>query len=379
MKKSMKLTLSERLFGCNLQLISIQAKIKHRVLSQVISPASSTYTYDLKLSDQLEFRESKPAVGITLDVGGFGLCQVFVDERTLIIREKLPLEALQTILRSEGYLEPIYISKSAKGIISSELQASEEIISGVNPAYGSNMSWNFHHQVLRRVSTHLGLKTEEFREINRSLAPNNSENSSEFRPQPLYVSTALEIGILSNPKVPSLVFHLLGSSSTSSAKYLQKWLICPPSYYLAQHFRSLLSLLSNDLPLALPRMSNFSLGKIVSLLTSSRCNAATFYEISENLDGVQKLLTLSSSSGFSLSQHLLSLVAYESGVAKIDHRIFLASVEELLALLKRSVHENAPKSCREQCGLIPEEFFQRNEETFAGIFVPGNNDISLSG
>ena len=56
----------------------LQAKLKSRVLSQIVSPASSTYIYDNMClrSDDIEFRENRPAVGVMRTVNGFTLCQV---------------------------------------------------------------------------------------------------------------------------------------------------------------------------------------------------------------------------------------------------------------------------------------------------------------
>ncbi len=48
------------------------------MLSQIVSPASSTYIYDNMClrSDDIEFRENRPAAGVMRTVNGFTLCQV---------------------------------------------------------------------------------------------------------------------------------------------------------------------------------------------------------------------------------------------------------------------------------------------------------------
>ena len=147
---------------------------------------------------------------------------------------------------------------------------SEEILETRHPVMGSS-GWSFHQQVLQRVGRHVGVDVADFREINHT-SRSLEASRTILQPQPLYVSTAKEIGVISNPNVPSLVSCLLPpTAATSSAKYLQKLLVSPPPPHISEHFRSMLQGLS-DLDLSsLPKMTTIAIGKVVSLLSASRC------------------------------------------------------------------------------------------------------------
>ena len=328
------------------------------------------YTYPLRLSDSLDFRESRPAIGITYEVSGYSLCQIYVDERSMLIRDKLPLEALQTIISASGYLEPIYISRPLKGALSTELGVSEEILDTSDSVMGSSR-WSFHHQVLRRVGRNVGVDITDFREIDQTSKSFESSKVT-LQPQPLYVSTAKEIGVLSNPNVPSLVSCLLPPTFTnSSAKYLQKLLVSPPPQHISQHFRSILKILSDSNHFSIPKITTVATGKIVSLLAASRCNAASFREMGQNMSSVMTLLSSSSALGPLLSENLLQLVSYESGVSTIIPSDFIPKLCGLIRTISQSITFQVDPLSRHLQTEIPEEFFQRNESEFQGIFVTG--------
>jgi hypothetical protein len=291
----------------------------------------------------------------------------------MLIRDKLPLEALQTIISTTGCLEPIYISRSLKGTLSTELGVSEEILETRHPVMGSS-GWSFHQQVLQRVGRHVGVDVADFREINHT-SRSLEASRTILQPQPLYVSTAKEIGVISNSNVPSLVSCLLPpTAATSSAKYLQKLLVSPPPPHISEHFRSMLQCLS-DLDLSsLPKMTTIAIGKVVSLLSASRCNAASFREMVQNMRSVMTLLSPSSALGALLSKDLLQLVAYESGVSTIVPSDFISRLGGLIKTISQSITSQVDPVARPQTE-IPEEFFRRNESEFRGIFVAG--EVSL--
>lgn len=193
-----------------------------------------------------------------------------------------------------------------------------------------------------------------------------------LKPKPLSVSTALEIGILSNSKVPSLVKHLLPSKfSTFSVKYLQKQLICPPTHNISNHFRNILQILSTNTSIQLPKMTTISSGKIVSLLSASRCNYDTFREMVENMTGIQNLLISSLKTNTSFANSLLTLASYESGVSIINPDEFLSRLFISIDLINLSISNKKLESydCEEYSEI--KELFRNNEESFHGIFVQG--------
>lgn len=68
-------------------------KAKERELYQIVSPASSLYTNNLCLRpDDIEFQESKPAVGIMRTAAsGFTMCEIYLDEKVLSLRANLAI------------------------------------------------------------------------------------------------------------------------------------------------------------------------------------------------------------------------------------------------------------------------------------------------
>lgn len=71
----------------------ITTKIKHRALTQIVSPGSSTYTYDLCLrTDDIEYHENRPAIGIIGTTNGYNLCEIYIDEKSVIISDRLTEE-----------------------------------------------------------------------------------------------------------------------------------------------------------------------------------------------------------------------------------------------------------------------------------------------
>lgn len=334
-------------------------------MSQVISQAAPTYTYDLKLSDNLDYRESRPILGINSEVGGYNLCQIFVDEKAVILREKLPFDALKTLITSCSPLEPIYVSPSLKGLIFRHLGITEEVLL-IDNIVGNGMT-DFHEDVLLRVCRELTIETSGFRKIHYS----QEKFENTFRPQPLNLFTAQEIGVVSNPHVPLLVRYLLPSAAApTSQKYLRQLLVSPPPHSIADSLRSILAALSKAPNLvSLPKMTTPGLGKVVSLLSAARCNVSSFREIAQNIRGVINLLEITSDVGKLVSWNLFRLVEYECGVL-INRDEFHSKLVTLDSIISGAITLRVDLREYTYCNL-PEELRRRNESTFRDIFVKG--------
>lgn len=132
--------------------------------------------------------------------------------------------------------------------------------------------------MLRRLSRVLEFDTSEFR-----IKQRNYDCSHNDRPRPVYTSTALQIGLLDNINVPSLIPSLLPPTYNAYiARFLKRWLLYPPPYKVADDMRSLCDCLySNEVPI--PKCNPVPLGKVISLLYAKQCNAALFRDISTNI------------------------------------------------------------------------------------------------
>ena len=58
-------------------------KIKDRYFSQIVSPGSPLYSYNLCLkASEIEYKDNYPAIGVMKTVHGFTFCEIHFDEKT---------------------------------------------------------------------------------------------------------------------------------------------------------------------------------------------------------------------------------------------------------------------------------------------------------
>jgi hypothetical protein len=302
-----------------------KVKIKSRALTQIVSPAASTYIYDLCLRpDDIDFRENHPAVGIARTAQGWLLAQVYLDERSVVVHERLTDEAVRALLSCSGAIDPLFLQDCALSdlpfLAHSHSLHSVQRISGYNER-------DFPMQVLQKLSRLLEFSAEDveqFRIVNPQeldYYPTAAEDTTNTtgstvdggdpcvgddqqpqpqpqqrrnRPRPVYTSTALQIGLLPNDNVPDLVPQLLPRTHNHlavSARFLRKWLQFPPPHRIASEMQRLCRVLSHS-PQSLPAFSAISVGKVVSLLHAKQCNVAVFRDIERNADSLASLLSL---------------------------------------------------------------------------------------
>lgn len=104
------------------EIIDPKKKIKSRSLSQIVFPGASTYMYDLSLrSDNIEFRENYPVIGVIKTISGYTLCQGYLDEQAMDISERLTLETVRVLVKNSGFVEPIYLQNVENDIFGSNV------------------------------------------------------------------------------------------------------------------------------------------------------------------------------------------------------------------------------------------------------------------
>lgn len=377
------------------------SKIKRRALTQIVSPASSTYIYDLCLrSDDIDFRENFPAVGISRTTQGFTLVQIYLDEQRVVVSERLTAEGVSVILAASGAIDPIY----AQNVDALTLQS----------LFHSNRHHNiikvdgyrdlvFPQQVLRRVGQLLEIDTHSFRISNPYLdattVTNNHQGNAlqnagiDRRPRPIYTSTALQIGLLPNDNVPSLLPHLLPRQHNAmSAHFWRNWLLHPPPPHIADLMQQLCRVLYRS-TFPLPSFQPVSVGKMVALLTAKQCNVALFRDILSNVRCVLELLemqsTTSSGSASSKDVHdlvnaLIPLTTFLCGIPTNSHQLqadcaVVQRTIEAVVITDEPEDENSALTSLQYLTqqqalqsstvpapsvMIPEEFLRRNEESF---------------
>lgn len=213
------------------------------------------------------------------------------------------------------------------------------------------------------------------REIGKTLELDLSDvqilaSSKEERPRPIYLSTATQIGLLPNPNVPDLISYLLVSqSSAHSQRFLRRWLLTPPPYRLAQEMQRLcysLSVARAGIPICRP----IPVGKLVSMMGMRQCNVPLFRDVNDCAGAMIELLRHKDHSP--LVGPLLELTRYESGL-ECNKDILLergqAVLKEIQSVIPSPDVED-PVSI-DPAGIVPESFFQRNEEVFRGCVARG--------
>jgi DNA mismatch repair ATPase MutS len=403
---------------------------KERGLSQIVSPASRTYIYDLCLRpEDIEFKENRPAVGILkTPANGYLLCEIYLDEKNMIISERLTEEAIHSMISNTGAIDPIYLQDIS---LTKDLPFLNNNHHQIVSLHGFNEE-NFPRQVLNKIGSLLELPDiHSFRIINQndlsSYSSSTSTSSSVhtttttssgvpstpssttprktlLRPRPVYTSTALQIGLLPNDNVPDLIRHLLpqsgggqgmgmaGVNTAISSRFLRKWLINPPPYQMAQQMQFLCQGLLS-LQQSIPSFQSISIGKIIALLTAKQCNVALFRDIHKNIHSLHLMLSsFHSKTGRNPYEEilapLLEITTYESGIRATEGQLkegclrVLKEIDQIISLDDNHNHNNNGNNNGENdpCNQdihdrIPEEFFKRNEESFRNKISLGNPEI----
>jgi hypothetical protein len=159
--------------------------LKTRSLSQVVSPAMSTYTHNLHLrSDEIGFPRNRPVMGVMHSTQGYSVCEVHMDEGTVQLSELVTPEALRQSLLGAcrecvyaiGFDRSVPASRTAFDQLKSFLPPHANIMR--LPRDGRD----FHEQVRAELGRRMGCEEDvsRFDVIRR-------EHTD--RPRPLYVAT----------------------------------------------------------------------------------------------------------------------------------------------------------------------------------------------
>ena len=416
---------------------SSKPRLKQRYLSQIVSPASRTYMYNSRLrSDDIDYPENKPVVGILCSASGFTMCQLYLDEQSMVISERLSAEAARALLAASGCVEPLYVQTSmhsSTGTGSSAISSSGAhagvnsdvtLMDGsesfgtvgigtasgrlsdirflydqhsVEKIYGYSES-DFAEQILRKCAARFEINPVEFRVISRC--------AGAKQPKPIYTSTALQIGLIANDNVPDLVPNLLPRvHSAYSSRFLRNWLQIPPPHDIADAMRQLCISLA-AFPAPLPPFKPAAIGKIVRFLDKTQCNVALFRQINQNIESLLIMLcqssSISKSRGFrkvsqnwrysydpesqkhsfdfsSLVEPLLPLTSYSSSIPA-DAAILADGAFNVRCLITDVIAEAFEADTADPCftdpwSAIPDEFFKRNEEEFRGRIKTSHSSV----
>ena len=140
----------------------------------------------------------------------------------MVISSRLTEDGVRSLISISGFIEPVYI-QDVNSL--SLLNCITEIIKGYDEI-------NFPKQILIQIGKEYKININNFIEI---------REEQGNRPKPLYISTALQIGLLNNENIPNLIPCLLTNKyNAHSARFLKQWILNPPTHEMADHMRGII-------------------------------------------------------------------------------------------------------------------------------------------
>lgn len=363
--------------------------LKKRALSQVVSPASPTYLFNLALSpDEIAYEPPPPYVAVGGSAAGYTLVQVDVDERAYRVHRRLSRAALRALLAARPHAPPLLVDTQRVPAHLPFLPKQRAALR--SPADVPASADAFVAVALREIAARSELEPDSFRQL-----PARDASDLDAPPRPLYVSTAAQIGLLGASGVPDLPAALLPPAApAASVALLRRWLLVPPRPSVADRARTAcaeLAALSHPMPSCRPLPP----GKLVGVLAARQANVPFFDELRLSVRTLQAALAAKPLAA--LNDATLALVREESGVALPPETLGDATAAVLAAIDAVLVHSSSAASASSASSsaanppaagtpagasasaeldevsrdpheppLVPEAFFERNER-FRGL------------
>ena len=402
-----------------------KSRLKNRMLAQIVSSAVPTYLYDLILGNGDTLVTSpmaRPHVGIVSNASGYTIVEISSEERTVKVSERNTAEAVACRLAAYPPADPLFYvpspgEEATSSPVSSKLEHLPFLPSRSDPANDGPGS-RYRVKVLpsvvledpapgmsdvdraRKCIVSALLKISEFNEYTEngpSSKPSQRSityedfalvemqdiaSQSRTCTNPLYVETATQLGLMSNPTIPPLVSYLLPDSApASSRRFLRRWLLTPPPPHIADAMASLVGSLKEG-GTALPPLSVPPLGKVLSLIRAGQASAQVYREILSAIDATVAILDAhpGREEPDGLIQDLIVVLQHESGIAaepeSVKSRCLDATeaIEEVVSAHQLDQYQHRRSFSVDQvsnCGqIIPFAYFERNEGTWRGQIKP---------
>ena len=193
---------------------------------------------------------------------------------------------------------------------------------------------------------------------------------------PLHLETATQLGLMSDPAIPSLVSSLLPDSAPSSSRrFLRRWLLIPPPPDIADAMSKLVGTLKNDDNRALPSINSIAnAGKVSSLIRTGQASASVFRELISSLEAGIQILSLDGEneriSDVGIVAPLLEILQYDTGIVAGDAATLRNSFVATKGMIKRVVNTNHVDDTQKErisyFSPIPPAFLERNEVIWRG-------------
>ena len=386
-----------------------KSRIKNRMLAQIVSPASPTYLYNLVLGDSESTSDAlfgtpsaRPYVGIISNAAGYTLVEISSEERTVRVSERLTAEAVACHLSAYPPAEPL-IYVPSHGDESQSLPFLPSNADLIKDGPGSKFQVKHFQPHLYMPSPRVGFSDVERSKqciVNALLQmidtkDKNGENgnlsnddfilfptckemsySNRTTTNPLYVETATQLGLMSDPTIPKLVKYLLPDSAPLPTKrFLRRWLLTPPPPDVSKSMSDLILTLKDD-DIALPPMVIPPVGKVLSLIRAGQASAQVFRDILTSIDSTVSILSMYSKDPDVVAP-LMTILRYESGIdAQPDNlKERCLDATQIISNVVCTHHDgkrNKDQISHDGDGIVPYAFFERNEAAWRGRVKPEN-------
>ncbi|XP_024311972.1 DNA mismatch repair protein MSH1, mitochondrial isoform X4 [Brachypodium distachyon] len=301
-----------------------------------------------------------PVVGISRSAKGYCLISVLETMKTYSAEEGLTEEAVVTKLRICRY-HHLYLHSSLRNNSSGTSRWGEFGEGGLlwGECSGKCFEWfdgSPIEELLCKVREIYGLDEKtNFRNVTVSL---------EGRPQPLYLGTATQIGVIQTEGIPSLLKMLLPPNYGGlPSMYIRDLLLNPPSFDVASAIQEACRLMGS-ITCSIPEFTCIPSAKLVKLLESKEVNHIEFCRIKNVLDDI--ILMNGNTELSAIMDKLLEPASVVTGL-KVDADILIREcslisqrIGEVISLGGES--DQAITSSE----YIPKEFFNDMESSWKG-------------
>ena len=386
-----------------------KARIKNRMLAQIVSPASPTYLYNLVLGDSgsagdvlFGSRSARPYVGIISNAAGYTLVEVSLEERTVRVSERMTTEAVACRLSASPPAEPLLYVGSQGEQNRSSLPFLPSITDTMRDGPGTKLHVKYLQSNLYMPSPREGISDVERSKqcivsallqmtaiednVNQSslshadftLLPLSTPSPDCIDTNPLYVETATQLGLMADPTIPQLVKYCVPDSAPlPTRRFLRRWLLTPPPSTVTSAMAELVSIMKND-NLVLPPMTIPPVGKVLSLIRAGQASAQVFRDILTSLESSVSVIN-SYREDPNIVTPLLSILRYESGI-DAEQTNLKERCLDAMQLIKQVVctyHSDYDTMNKDAIssngnGIIPSAYFERNEACWRGRIKPEN-------
>ncbi|CAL9146409.1 unnamed protein product [Musa hybrid cultivar] len=333
---------------------------KGRFISGHAHPGNP-YVFGLAGVDHdVEFPDPMPVVGISRSAKGYCMISVLETMKTFSAEDGLTEEAIVMKLRTCHY-HHLYLHTSLRHNSSGTCRWGEFGEGGLlwGECNGKTFEWfggNPIEELLCKVRGIYGLDQETtFR---------NVTVSSNKRPQPLYLGTATQIGVLPTEGIPSLLKVLLPSNCVGlPALFIRDLLLNPPSYEIASSIQEACRLMSS-VTCSIPEFTCVSAAKLVKLLESKEANHIELCRIKNVVD---EIIHMSRNPELSAILHILLQPTWVATGLKVEYDVLVnecscisQKIGDILFMRGESGQETSSLE------FIPDEFFENMESSWKG-------------